>query len=104
MVECTQGGYSGRFDHGKNPKANFETRTHTSQWLPDTSVYRSNILMEDALSCPTLSALAIQEIEGRQLRDAYRKKVKPIKYNKETETRDRHNNVLRRRGFYIPYF
>ena len=104
MVECTQGGYDGRFDRGENTKADFETRTLAGHWQPDASIYRSRISTEEALDHPVLATLAIQEIEGRRLRDNYRKKVKTITYNQDAQTLANENEILRRRGFFVPYF
>jgi hypothetical protein len=103
MVECTQGGYDGRFDRGENTKENYEKRTPTNDWKTDLSLYKSKIAFREVMETPTLAALAIQEIEGRRLRERYRAKIKPIKYNIPDGKIVPSNEVLRRRGLGISY-
>lgn len=85
MVECTQGGYDGRFDRGENTKQNYETRTPTKCWTTDYSIFRSSTLPE--------------ELEAHRVRESYKKKVKPIKNIEEVDKYNRQFRALIRRGF-----
>jgi hypothetical protein len=84
MVECTQGGYGGRFDRGENTKQNYENRTPAKYWSTDYSIYQSSPLPE--------------EIEARRVRESYKKNAKPIKYSTESDQFNNNYKALIRRG------
>ncbi|MDB9924074.1 hypothetical protein OAC90_01185 [Planktomarina sp.] len=83
MVECTQGGYDGRFDRGENTKAEFETRTLADHWQPDVSLYSLKINTDEInlINCPNLRAVAIQEIEARLRRKHYKRLTQPTNFS-----------------------
>ena len=83
MVECTQGGYDGRFDRGENTKADFETRTLAGHWQPDASLYSLTINADEInlINCPNLRAVAIQEIEARLRRKHYKRLTQPTTFS-----------------------
>lgn len=79
MVECTRGGYDGRFDRGENTKSNFEKRTQPGQWLPDASLFAMDINSDTVsqIKCPHTRAVAMQEIEAQRRRKNYKRLTRP---------------------------
>lgn len=94
MVECTNGGFDGRFDRGENTKELFEMRTPAKHWGIDSSLYFEKA-SEDA-------ALMSQEQDAERVRQSYRINRKNNRIRRETLSAIEERKALVRRGLIAP--
>lgn len=102
MVECTNGGFDGRFDHGENTKELFETRTPAKHWEIDSSLHSENVSPKLVLNTHLKAALMSQEQNAERVRQSYRMNRKNNQMRTDTLRVIEERKGLVRRGLITP--